>query len=254
MSDYKVLVVEDEFLVAADIEESLEILGYKVVGTVATGKAAIENVEKNLPDVILMDIMLKGDMTGIDAANIIRKKHDVPIIYLTANADLATIEKAKISLPYGYIIKPFTEKDLQTNIEIARFKFNNDIQTKMESDQYNRFFTGINQDEKEQKYIYAESEKGLEKVNIEDIYYIDLENGKTIFYLPEDDLMISKSIDELEHELPSDQFVRVNDTQIVNVDKVFLSKLPEIIIADKMIVIIVDDERMEKVKSVIKSD
>ena len=252
MSDYKVLVVEDELLVAADIEESLEILGYKVVGTVATGKAAIESVDKHLPDIILMDIMLKGDMTGIEAANIIRKKHDVPIIYLTANADLATIEKAKISLPYGYIIKPFTEKDLQTNIEIARFKFDNDIQTKMESDQYNRFFAQVNQEE--QKLLYAESDKGLERVDMDDIYYIDGNKEGTIIYLPEDDLPVSKTIDELEEELPADQFTRVNATQIVNTKKIFLTKLPEIIIADKMSVIIVDDDRIEQIESILKSE
>lgn len=249
MSDYKVLVVEDELLVAADIEESLEILGYRVVGTVATGKDAIESVEKNLPDVILMDIMLKGDMNGIEAANIIRKKHDVPIIYLTANADLGTIEKAKISLPYGYIIKPFTEKDLQTNIEIARFKFNNDIQNKMESDQYNRFFAGVNAEDK--KHLFAEGGKGLEKIALNDIYYITEDGEGSVIYMPDDDLKISKSLDQLEKELPEGSFVKVNATQIVNTGKIFLSKLPEIIIADKMDVIIVDEDRMEQVTSIL---
>lgn len=249
MSDYKVLVVEDELLVAADIEESLEILGYRVVGTVATGKDAIESVEKNLPDIILMDIMLKGDMSGIEAANIIRKKHDVPIIYLTANADLGTIEKAKISLPYGYIIKPFTEKDLQTNIEIARFKFNSDIQTKMESDQYNRFFAGVNTEEK--KHLFAEADKGLEKIALNDIYYIAEEGEGSVIYMTEDELKVSKSLAQLEKELPQESFVKVNATQIVNTGKIFLSKLPEIIIADKMDVIIVDDDRMEQVTSIL---
>ena len=116
MSKLKVLIVEDEILVATDIEESLQSLGYIVQKAVVTGKAALQEVEKSLPDIILMDIMLKGEMTGIETANLIRQKHDVPIIYLTANADISTIEKAKTSLPYGYIIKPFTEKDLQTNI------------------------------------------------------------------------------------------------------------------------------------------
>ncbi len=250
MSQYKVLVVEDELLVSADIEESLEILGYKVVGAVATGKDAIESVEKNLPDVILMDIMLKGDMTGIEAANIIRKKHDVPIIYLTANADLATIEKAKISLPYGYIIKPFTEKDLQTNIEIARFKFSNDIQTKMESDQYSRFFGQINSGNTS---LFADTESGLEKIKIEDIYYIDSNKDESLIVLPNEDITVSKSVEELEKELPEDQFIRVNQNQIVNVNKIFLSTLPEIIIADKMNVVVVDDERIKKVKTQLES-
>lgn len=139
MKKINVLIVEDEILVATDIEESLTGLGYSVQNSVATGAAAISEVEKQLPDIILMDIMLKGPMTGIEAASHIRKHHNVPIIYLTANADISTIEKAKHSLPYGYIIKPFNEKDLQTNIEIARFKFENDMKTQMESDQFNKF-------------------------------------------------------------------------------------------------------------------
>jgi DNA-binding LytR/AlgR family response regulator len=250
MSDYKVLIVEDELLVSADIEESLEILGYNVVGAVATGKDAIESVEKHLPDVILMDIMLKGDMTGIEAANIIRKKHDVPIIYLTANADIATIEKAKISLPYGYIIKPFTEKDLQTNIEIARFKFSNDIQAKMESDQYNRFFNDVNSGKTS---IFIESDSGLDKIKTGDIYYIDSNDDGSLIVLPDEDIAVSKSVEELEKELPDDQFIKVNQNQIVNVRKVFLSTLPEIIIADKMNVIIVDDDRLDQVKAKLES-
>lgn len=250
MSDYKVLVVEDELLVAADIEESLELLGYSVVGTVATGKDAIESVKKHLPDIILMDIMLKGDMTGIEAATIIGKKHDVPIIYLTANADLGTIEKAKFSLPYGYIIKPFTEKDLQTNIEIARYKFKNDIQTKMESDQYNRFFDDLNKCDK--KSLFAESEKGLEKINHRDIYYIETDGEGVVVYLLDDNLFVSKSIDNLAKELPEDQFIRVNKNQIVNKSRIFHASIPEIIIADKMTVIIVDDDKLENVKTILQ--
>ncbi|MFP4470952.1 MAG: response regulator [Bacteroidota bacterium] len=241
MSNLKILVVEDEMLVAADIQESLEILGYTVQNTVATGQAAIDQVEKDLPDVILMDIMLKGDMTGVEAANLIRKKHDVPIIYLTANADIGTIEKAKISLPYGYIIKPFTEKDLQTNIEIARFKFENDLKSKMESDQFNRFFTAG-----EKKHIIVQGESGgLEKLNPDDIYYIEASGNQSVVHLPEDELVIDRPIDEAQKLFPADKFIRVNNDHIVNMDKIFLAKYPEIIIAEKMTVIIVDEDKKE---------
>jgi CheY-like chemotaxis protein len=170
MSKLNILIVEDEFLVGADIEESLLSLGYNVQKCVPSGPAAIAEVERKLPDLILMDIRLKGEMTGIDASNIIREKHDVPIIYLTANADLGTIEQAKTSLPYGYITKPFTEKDLQTNIEIARFKFENDIQMKIESDQYNALFK---KGDVQQQQLFFDGEEGLMKLNPDDIYYAD---------------------------------------------------------------------------------
>jgi len=251
MSDYKVLIVEDELLVAADIEESLEIMGYQVIGSVATGEAAIKKVNEQLPDIILMDIMLKGDMTGIDTANVIRQKHDVPIVYLTANADVATIEKAKVSLPYGYIIKPFTERDLQTNIEIARFKFNNDIKLKMESDQYNRFFSNPADDSK--THVFVDAEKGLEKLDIDKIFYIESGKDNSIIYTSDEDLKTTKNLDELVKSLPPEKFLRVNASHIVNVDKVFLSKLPEIIIEEKMTVIVVDEDKIGQMESLLKS-
>jgi DNA-binding LytR/AlgR family response regulator len=243
MSVYRVLVVEDELLVAADIEESLEILGYNVVGSVATGKDAIEMVNKYLPDIILMDIMLKGDMTGIEAATLIKQKHDVPIVYLTANADLATIEKAKFSLPYGYIIKPFNEKDLQTNIELARFKFTNDIKSKMESDQFNTFYTS--EKDAANKTIIVEAEKGLEKIQLEDVYYIQGDQTTSTIFLIDDELTVNKGLAEIEKTLPNEQFIRVNQDCILNVDKIFLSKFPEVIIVDRMNVLTVDADKKE---------
>lgn len=250
MSEYKILVVEDELLVSADIEESLEILGYKVIGSVATGLAAIESVSKQLPDIILMDIMLKGNMTGIEAANTIRQKHDVPIIFLTANADLATIEKAKVSLPYGYIIKPFTDKDLQTNIEIARFKFMNDIKTKMESDQYNQFFAQPKQGLSNQ--LILDGEKGLEKINLNDLYFIEGDEAHTTLHLFDEVITTSKSLNEIEKLLPPDQFCRVNCNTIIKTEKIFLVTFPEIIIADKMNVIVADFDKKELLESMVK--
>nr|NQU89413.1 response regulator [Bacteroidota bacterium] len=246
MSKLKILVVEDEFLVAADIEESLESLGYIVQNAVPTGSAAIAEVEKNLPDIILMDIMLKGDMTGIEAATQIRQRHNVPIIYLTANADISTIEKAKISLPYGYIIKPFTEKDLQTNIEIARFKFESDLRSKMESDQYNRFFQSP---DAPRNQLIVEGERGLEKINLDEVYFIQKSDDRAIIGLGDDDVVSMKSIDQLEERFPKDKFIRVSESFLVNREKIFLVKFPEVIIADKMTVITAD----EKMKEILES-
>ena len=240
MSNLRILVVEDEVLVATDIEESLESLGYSVQNAVATGKAAIEEVEKNLPDVILMDIMLKGNMTGIEAANIIRQKHNVPIIYLTANADISTIEKAKVSLPYGYIIKPFTEKDLRTNIEIARFKFENDIKSKVESDQFNQFF-GLGAGAK--THLIVEGEKGFEKINPDEVYFIEKQDEKSVIHFVDNEIASKSSIEEIGKLFASDNFFRVSELYIVNVDKIFMVKFPEIIIADTMNVISVDEDR-----------
>lgn len=227
---------------AADIEESLISLGYKVQNTVASGPAAIAEVEKNLPDLILMDIILKGEMTGIEAATIIGEKHNVPIIYLTANADFATVEKAKISLPYGYILKPFTEKELQTNIEIARFKFENDLKSRIESDQFNKFFK---QGDKEPEQIMLDSDKGLEKIKLQDLYFVEQIGENCKAHLLNETLLVRNTLEEILPHLPQDQFVRVSSNHIINLNKIFIAKYPEVIIADKMSVIIVEEAYRE---------
>ncbi len=248
MDKLNILVVEDEFLVAADIEESLVSLGYNVQNTVAKGQDAIDEVDKKLPDLILMDIALKGAMTGIEAANIIGKKHDVPVIFLTANADVGTIEKAKISLPYGYIIKPFSEKELQTNIEIARYKFENDIQTKIESDQFNTFFKSNN---KVKSQVIVEGQRGLEKINLPNVYFVEQTGKDAMVHLRDESISVKEHIDEMEEKLPEDAFVRVSADYIINLDKVFIAKYPELIMADKMTVITVEEEYRDLLEAML---
>ena len=246
-SKYKILIVEDEILVATDIQESLESLGYTVLGMVDTGLKSIEAVEKQLPDLILMDINLKGEMTGIQAATIISKKHDVPIIYLTANTDIDTVNKAKVALPYGYISKPFTDKDLQTNIEIAIFKFANDVKLKMESEQFNTFFD-LKDHAKNQ--IIVHGQKGLEKISINDVYFIEKDGDQTVIHMAEDEVITDRSFEELTGLFPAKYFIQVSQYFVINSQKVFAVKYPEVIIADKMTVISVDEEYQEVIKSI----
>ena len=122
MEKKRILVVEDEKIVAADIQRRLEILGYSVVGASSSGEEAIALTEKTHPDLILMDIILKGKMNGIEAAEQIQRRFNIPVIYLTAHADEATLQIAKVTEPYGYILKPFEARELQTAIEIALHK------------------------------------------------------------------------------------------------------------------------------------
>ena len=119
MANEKILIVEDERIVAKDIEKSLKKLGYVVLASVASGEEAIQKVTERQPDLVLMDVQLKGQMDGIEAAEQIYTSFGIPVIYLTAYADENTLQRAKITEPFGYIIKPFDERDLQTAIEIA---------------------------------------------------------------------------------------------------------------------------------------
>jgi two-component system, cell cycle sensor histidine kinase and response regulator CckA len=122
LSRIKVLVVEDERIVAKDIQNTLKNLGYDVPAIASTGEDAVKKAGELLPDIVLMDIVLKGDIDGIEAAGQIRAKHKIPIIYLTAYEDEETLDRAKITEPLGYILKPFEERDLHTTLEMALYK------------------------------------------------------------------------------------------------------------------------------------
>jgi len=122
MKEAKILVVEDENIVALEIKKRLQKLGYIVPSVASTGEDAISKVEGILPDLVLMDIMLKGEIDGIHAAGEIRKRFNIPVVYLTAYSDEETLQRAKLTEPYGYILKPFEENDLRTTIEIALYR------------------------------------------------------------------------------------------------------------------------------------
>ncbi|MGQ4650515.1 ATP-binding protein [Lyngbya aestuarii] len=118
----RILVVEDESIVALSIQNRLEALGYGVIANVTSGEAAIQQTAENLPDLVLMDIRLTGRIDGIEAAAQIRNRFHIPVVYLTAYTDEETINRAKLTEPYGYILKPFEPRDLGTAIEIALYK------------------------------------------------------------------------------------------------------------------------------------
>ncbi len=122
MAATKILVVEDEAIVAESIRIKLKKMGYSVISTASSADEAIRKTEEYLPDLVLMDIVLQGEMDGIGAAEQIYSRFDIPVVYLTAYSDEKTLIRAKITDPFGYIIKPFKERDLQVAIEIALFK------------------------------------------------------------------------------------------------------------------------------------
>ena len=113
----KILVVEDENIIAMDIQFILESFGYKVCGVVSSGEECIESTSKTNPDLILMDIKLKGKMDGVSAAKHIQSLFNIPVIFLTAYGDKGTLKRVDKTKPFGYIHKPFEETELRTEIE-----------------------------------------------------------------------------------------------------------------------------------------
>ena len=119
MTKTSIFIVEDDDIIAKTTEWRLKKLGYEVSGRAANGKDAIEEITRNPPDLILMDINLPGDIDGITAAEIIRKTLDLPIIYMTARSDDETLHLAKATRPAGYFVKPFDDKDLRVATGMA---------------------------------------------------------------------------------------------------------------------------------------
>jgi DNA-binding LytR/AlgR family response regulator len=211
-----ILVIEDESIVSKDIQMSLKRLGYAICGSGSTGEEAIDLANEKKPDLILMDIMLKGKLNGIETAHIIRESLDVPIIYLTAYADESTLSKAKITEPYGYIIKPFQEIDLHTSIEMALYKHGKELEKKKEVEM---LFSAIESGDKE-GVLFVRSKSSLVKIKADDIIFVEALKDYVSIFTPKAKYVIHSTMKDIEKKLPSGAFLRVHRSYIVRLDKI----------------------------------
>jgi DNA-binding LytR/AlgR family response regulator len=225
MSNINVLVVEDESIVSKDIQHSLKKLGYTVVGAASTGEKAIELALSERPDIVLMDIMLKGDMNGIEAASLIKEQIAIPVIFLTAYADESTLSKAKISEPYGYILKPFKEIDLQTSIEMAIYKHKKEQEIIKERD---FLFSLVDNKEKSKDFIFVKSNSKLVKINCKDIYFIEALKDYVVINTLDTRYTIHSTMKEIENKMGTEEFIRVHRSFIVRLDKISSIEFPNL--------------------------
>lgn len=119
----RILIIEDEPIISDDIESTLTTNDYDIAGKAYSSTMALDMLINRSPDLVLLDIAIKGDKDGIEVAAIIREKYHIPFIYLTSFSDKITLERAKPTMPYGYIVKPFKDRDIITSIELAMFRF-----------------------------------------------------------------------------------------------------------------------------------
>ena len=117
-----ILIAEDEKIIALDLSSTLRRLGYKVTGIASTGAEIFKHLNESKPDLVMMDIMLEGRISGIEAAKIVSEKYSLPVVFLTALTDEETLQKAKTTNPFGYLLKPYDEKSLHSAIEMALYK------------------------------------------------------------------------------------------------------------------------------------
>lgn len=195
MDKTKILVVEDESIVAKDLQNKLEKLGYSVPAFVTRGEDVIKKIEETKPYLVLMDIKLEGKMDGIDATNRINSQFDIPVVYLTAYADEKTLKRAKLSTPFGYILKPFQTRELHTVIEIALYKHKMEKKLKNSEERYRAYVVATSQiiwiiDPDEEvdsdiptwKAFFVRRDKGTnkEKLWLETVHPDDREKAKQI--------------------------------------------------------------------------
>ncbi len=250
MSKVNILVVEDESIVSKDIQQSLKKLGYNVVGAASTGEVAVKLAEEKQPDLILMDIMLKGTMSGIDAATEIKEKLNIPVIYLTAYADESTLSKAKITEPFGYILKPFKEIDLHTSIEMALFKHKKETELRKERD----LLYSLVENKEGNDILFVKANSKLVKLNTKDIYFVEALKDYVVINTASARYTIHSTMKDIQAKLSPAEFIRVHRSFIVRIDKIASIEHNNIVIeGDKKIIPIggsYKDELIQKLKMV----
>jgi len=200
----RILIVEDEMMIGAKLSLHLEKLGYDVAGIIPRGEEAIAHVQSNQPDLIFMDIQLNGAMDGIETAAKIKSTHDIPIIFLTANADDSHFERAKETKPEAFISKPYSVKDIKRAIELALSRLSEEeIEIEETAFQLNdRIFVKM----KEQRV----------KLLIQDIIFIESDRNYCNIHTHDHIYTLAVTLKVMDTKLPSEHFLRVHRSYIVN--------------------------------------
>jgi DNA-binding LytR/AlgR family response regulator len=242
----KILIVEDEMLIAANISLQLNELGYEVTGMVPRGEEALLNIEDNPPDIMLLDINLKGTLDGIETAVAMQKTHDIPVIYLTANTDDAHFNRAKETRPFGFISKPFKKLDLQRAIEltISQMGAKTSNNTLLESQNNESFILS--------DCIFVRHLNSMVKVDIKDILYIEAERNYCRIYSDNKEYLVVMTLKEMDNKLPSKHFFRTHRSFIINIAHIKEIATTHIVIGNKAIPISKDikEELLKRIQTI----
>ena len=211
----KILVVEDEMIIAAKISMHLTNLGYEVTGILPRGEEALLAVEENKPDIVIMDIRLKGDINGIDTAIRMQKNSDIAVIFLTANADEGTFNKAKAARPYAFISKPYKQIDLQRAIELTISRLVADENKLPESDTGESGQPFILSDR-----IFVRQREKMIKIFVADILYIEADRNYCRIFTKTHEYLLCVTLKAIEEKLDSRIFLRVHRSYIVNLSQI----------------------------------
>ncbi len=213
VQETEILIVEDEMIIAANLSLQLTELGYKVIDICPRGEEALLLIKQNKPDIVLMDIQLKGKLNGIETAQLMQEEDDIPIIYLTANSDDGHFEKAKATHPYAFIEKPFKKLDLQRAIEltIAQNLSKNEDKNNIISHNDSLILSDC---------IFVRHLNTMVKVDIKDILYIEAERNYCRIYSKNKEYLLVITLGDMDEKLPSKHFFRIHRSFIINISQI----------------------------------
>ncbi|MEA1786136.1 response regulator [Arenibacter sp. GZD96] len=206
----RILVVEDDMIIAAHISLQLTKLGYEVTGIVTRGEEAILHAKENTPDILLMDVNLKGKLDGIGTAALIQKNNDVPIVYLTANSDEATFSRAKTTHPYAFLSKPLNTVQLQRTVALVV------EQLKEKEGTLEKCTEPI---EILEDRIFVRHNKKMTRLLLKDILYIEANRNYCNIVTASNHYLLTTTLKTIEEKIAQPQFLRVHRSYIVNISK-----------------------------------
>ncbi len=221
----KILIVEDEMLIAANIANQLENLGYEILAIIPRGQEAINAVKSDKPDLVLMDINLKGDLDGIETATLMQLDGQIPIIYLTANTDELHFKRAKATNPYAFLSKPFKKLDLKNAVELASDRI---LMEKSEPQNSSSKFVLNDR-------IFVRNNDIMVKIIIEDIHYLEADRNYCQVFTKNNTYLLVNTLKNMEDKLPSEQFQRIHRSFIVNLNHVDEVAQNHITVQDKIL-------------------
>ena len=230
----RILIVEDEMVIGANISLQLSKFGYEVTGIIPRGEEALVHVRENQPDIVLLDINLKGSIDGIQTAEIMQKEHDIPVIYLTANADDAHFNRAKATHPYAFISKPYKSLDLKRAIELTAGRLQSDSLSE------NTIVKGSAALKDKSSFVLTDSifvrnHDKMVKIIVKDIYYIEAERNYCRIFSKDKEYLLVMTLKDMSEKLPQGHFIRVHRSYIVNAEHVDEVTLSHIALAKKAI-------------------
>ncbi|MFB0906872.1 MAG: DNA-binding LytR/AlgR family response regulator [Spirosomataceae bacterium] len=212
----KILIVEDDMIIGAKISMQLSKLGYEVTGIIPRGEEAILHVENNIPDIVLLDINLKGELDGVETATQVQANADVPIIYVTANTDEATFNRAKATRPYAFIGKPIRNLELQRAIELTISRLADQHHVSSEATEPENSETPFVLSDR----IFVKNNNKMVKIFIADILYIEADRNYCQIYTKKRKYTLSITLKSMEEKLPPQFFVRIHRSFMANVSQI----------------------------------